>query len=63
MIYFEGKKKIKCKECGGKAFNIVEGYEYICNKCEGIGYMLKTVLVDIETLAKKLEGKIQCLKK
>ena len=62
MIYFEGKKKIKCKTCKGTAFYVLEGYEYICNDCEGIGYKLKTVLVDIETLAKKIGDRLKCQK-
>ena len=62
MIYFEGKRKTKCDSCKGKAFHLVEGWEYICNDCGGLGYKLKTVLVDMETLANKLEKKI-CRKK
>lgn len=62
MIYFEGKRKIKCKVCKGTAFYLLEGWEYICQECEGLGYKMKTVLVDFETLANKLEKKI-CRKK
>ena len=41
MMYFEGKKKIKCKECNGSGYNMIEGYEYICPKCKGLKYELK----------------------
>ena len=54
MIYFKGTKKIKCKHCKGRAFYVLEGYEYICSDCDGLGYNLKEVLVDMETLAKKI---------
>ena len=60
MLYFKGCKKIKCKDCKGKAFYVLEGYEYICNSCSGLGYSLKEVLVDMETLAKKIGERIKC---
>ena len=49
MIYLEAKKKIKCKDCKGSGYKMVEGYEYICNGCKGLKYELKKVIIDIET--------------
>jgi len=54
MIYFKGTKRIKCESCKGRAFYVLEGYEYICNVCKGMGFKLKEVLIDMETLAQKL---------
>ncbi len=59
MIYLEAKKKIKCKDCKGSGYKMVEGYEYICNGCKGMKYELKKVLIDIETLAEKIGDKIK----
>tara|TARA_R110002020_G_scaffold472472_1_gene700601 strand:- start:21344 stop:21529 length:186 start_codon:yes stop_codon:yes gene_type:complete len=59
MIYIECKKKIKCSGCKGTGYNLIEGYEYICNDCKGIKYKIKSVLMDIETLAEKVEEKIK----
>ena len=60
MIYIECKKKIKCKTCKGAGFVLVEDYEYVCNDCRGLKYKIKSVLVDIETLAEKVGEKIKC---
>lgn len=57
MIYFPGKKKQCCATCGGKGFYILEGHEYICNDCKGLGYKLIDVNVDIETLKKMIKEK------
>lgn len=59
MIYLEAKKKVKCKECSGSGYNMIEGYEYICPKCKGLKYELKKVLIDIETLAEKIGEKLK----
>ena len=50
LIYFPAKKKRCCEECKGKAFYVLEGYEYICQSCEGRGYEMIDVSGDIETL-------------
>jgi hypothetical protein len=57
MIYFQGKKKMCCDACKGKAFYILEGYEYICNVCDGLGYKLIDVNIDIETLITMIKDK------
>ena len=58
MIYLEAKKRIKCPECHGSGYKMVEGYEYICMKCKGLKYKIKDILIDIETLAEKIGEKI-----
>ena len=57
-IRLPGKRLIKCKPCGGAGFTLIEGYEYICNSCGGKKKETRDVLVDIETLATKIEEKI-----
>ena len=59
MIYIEAKQKIKCKNCHGAGYKMIEGYEYICPECKGMKYILKTVLMDIETIAEKVGEKIK----
>jgi len=58
MIYFPGKKIIKCRACKGRGYSLIEGYEYICNSCGGKKKETRDVLVDIETLVTKIEDKI-----
>ena len=63
MIYLNAINRIKCPECKGKGFNLVEGYEYICNDCKGSKHKRKKILLDIETLAIKIGEKINGFKK
>ena len=63
MIYFPGKKRIRCKECKGRGFFIIEKYEYICVACKGKKTKTIDVLVDIETLAIKIGEKLNEQKK
>ena len=49
MIYLEAIKTIKCNECKGRGYYLLEGYEYICSYCKGTKRIKKKVLMDIET--------------
>ena len=63
MIYFPGKKIIKCRVCRGRGYTLVDGYEYICNSCSGTKKETRDVLIDIETLAIKIGEKLNVKEK
>jgi DnaJ-class molecular chaperone len=63
MIYLNATRTIKCKDCKGRGYDLIEGYEYICKECKGSKTVRKKVLMDIETLAIKIGEKIDGFKK
>ena len=67
MAYkFKAKKKIKCVECSGYGYRSILNendiasdcshaqVEYICDYCEGNGYIWKSVNIPLESLKELL---------
>ena len=59
MIYFPGKKIIKCRACKGRGYTLIEGYEYICKECNGNKIKWIDTTIDIETLALMIKEKLE----